>query len=462
MNVSLEKKSELEALLTMRLSKEDYQPKVEEQLKKFRKTARIPGFRPGTAPMGMVKKMVGQNILVEEVNRLASDTLSSYLSENKIDILGYPLSSTEHQAELDFNNEGSDFVLYFDLALSPEFDLALSKNDKLTSYKVKVGDKEIDAEVQEVLKRYSTRIPVDASESENDTLKVNLTELNEAGEALEGGVAEKTTTILPEMITDENSRKLFGGVKKGDVVKADIFKVFNDNQRMLSSVLGIPEEGLNDLEKTFSFEIIEINKIEPAEIGQELFDQLFGPNTISTEEEFREKIKESIEQRYQADAEHILSHELDNLVLEKHNFNLPDAMLKRWLLETKAENYTADNIEERYASERDALRYQLIRDKVVETQGIQISYEDVKQMNIIYTYQMFAQYGMSSYGHDMVERFAQRQEQDQEHMRRMHDLVVSRKVSEYFRSIITINEKEVNVDKFGEILEAHNKAHHNH
>lgn len=462
MNVSLEKKSELQALLTMRLSKDDYQPKVEEQLKKFRKTARIPGFRPGTAPMGMVRKMVGQNILVEEVNRLASDTLSSYLSENKIDILGYPLSSKEHEAVLNFNDEGSDFVLYFDLALSPEFELALNKKDKLTLYKVKVSDKEIDAEIQEVLKRYSTRIPVEVSESENDTLKVNLTELNGEGEPLEGGVAEKSTTILPEMITDEATRKLFSGVKNGATVKADIFKVFNDNQRMLTSVLGIPEEGLNDLEKVFRFEITEINKIQPGELGQELYDQLFGPNTISTEAEFREKIRESLEQRYQGDAEHILNHELDNLVLEKHGFNLPDELLKRWLLETKAENYTTENIEERYASERDALRYQLIRDKVVETQGIQISYEDVKQMNIVYTYQMFAQYGMSSYGHDMVERFAQRQEQDQEHMRRMHDLVISRKVSEYFRSAITVDEKEVNVDKFSEILDAHNKTHHNH
>lgn len=462
MNVSLEKKSELQALLTIRLSQEDYKPKVEEQLKKFRKTARIPGFRPGTAPMGMIRKMVGQNILVEEVNRLAGDTLNSYLNENKIDILGYPLSSSEKEAVLNFNDEGSDFVLHFDLALSPEFDLALNKKDKLTLYKIKVSDKEVDQEVQEVLKRYSTRIPVDVSETENDSLKVNLTELSAEGEALEGGVSDKSTTILPEMIQDDATRALFSGLKTGSIVKADVFKVFNDNQRMLSSVLGIPEEGLNDLENSFSFEITEIHKVQPGELGQELYDQLFGPNTISTEAEFREKIKENLEQRYQADAEHILTHELDNLVLEKHSFGLPDDLLKRWLLETKAENYTADNIEERYASERDALRYQLIRDKVLETQGIEITYEEVKQMNIVYTYQMFAQYGMSSYGHDMVERFAQRQEQDQEHMRRMQDLVISRKVSDYFRSVITIDEKEVNVEKFSEILDAHNKAHHNH
>lgn len=463
MNVSFEKQNELNGLLTIELTKEDYQGKVDEQLKKFRKTARIPGFRPGTAPLSMVKRMVGSSVLAEEVNRLASETLNNYINENKIDILGYPLASNSKQSEIDFENEGSSFTLYFDLGLAPSFELALGAKDKLTHYQVEVDDESLNTELSNLYRRYGKSTDVEESTSDNDVLKLSMTELNDKGEALQGGVSEKTASILPEVITDKKTKKLFEGVKKGQEVKADIFKVFNNNLRVLSSYLEMPEEGLNDLEKNFSFTVLEIKQNTPAEPGAELYSQLFGEeNMPADEEDFKNKIRESLQQQYQSDAEHIINHEIDDLVLAKHDFSLPDEFLKRWLMETRPEEYTAENIDERFDQEADSLRYQLIREKVVEEQKLELTQEEVNGTNLSYTLQMFSQYGMQNPDPQMVESFAMRQAQDPEHMRRIRDLAMSRKVTDYFRSVVTLKDKKVKASEFEKIMEEHNKTHHNH
>jgi trigger factor len=460
-NVSFEKTDELNGLLSIQLSKEDYQDKVNEQLKQYRKSARIPGFRPGTAPLGMVKRMVGQSVLAEEINRLASETLNSYITENKLDILGYPLASKTKSSELDFENEGGDFTLYFDLGLAPEFEIALNKRNKLTRYVVEIDEETLEKELKSIYERYGEAEMIEQALSDNDVLKLILNELDKDGNPFEGGVSDKTVSILPEIIQDKDTKALFEGIKIGDEVKADIFKMFNDNLKVISSHLEMPEEGLNDLEPIFSCKVEEIRHQKPASPGPELYEKIFGENVPEDEAEFRKRIKESMERHYAADSDQLVNNAVDELVLEKHDFQLPDDFLKRWLMETKPEEYTKENIDERFAQEADTLRYQLIREKVAEEQQFEISEEEINNMNLSYTLQMFSQYGMQNPDPQMVESFSQRQAQDPEHMRRIRDLALSRKVTDYFRSIVSLKEKKVNVEEFQKIVQEHNQTHNN-
>ena len=194
MNVTFEEKDALNALLTIELNPEDYQPKVDAELKKYRTKANIPGFRPGKAPMGVIKKMVGTPMLVDEINKLASDSLFKHLEDNKIDVLGQPLAS-EEQSEMDFENP-SNFIFKFDLGLAPKFDLNISAKDKMTRYQITIPKDEVDKEVDNNMRRFGKMLEIDKTETDQDTVKGMLTELDKDGNPFEGGVADKETTVF--------------------------------------------------------------------------------------------------------------------------------------------------------------------------------------------------------------------------------------------------------------------------
>lgn len=461
MNVTFEEKDALHALLTIELNPEDYQPKVDAELKKYRSQASVPGFRPGKAPLSVIKKMVGKAMLVDEINKLASNTLMKHLEDNKIDILGQPLASKEQDGEMNFD-EPKDFTFKFDLGLAPKFDLNISTKDKLTRHKIEVSDEELEKEVDNNLRRFGTMLEIKETENDQDTVKGMLTELDKDGNPLEGGVSDKETTVLLEMVKDKKTQKSLLGKKVGDKVQVDIFKFFNDNEKVMASTVGLPAEGIKDLNKTFELDITEIKRFQKAELNQELYDQVFGKDVVKTEEEFRTKLRENLEQYYGSEAEHQLDHSISHLIMDNHKMELPDEFLKRWLIQTYPDNYNEENIDELYGRESDSLRRQLIMEKVVADFKLEITQEDINDVSIGYTAQMLRQYGMGNPDLETIRYFEQKnREEDPNYLRRVGDIAVDRKVTDQVKSMVTIKEKKTDVEAFYKMIEKHN-AEHNH
>lgn len=464
MNVTFEEKDALNALLTIELVPGDYEPKVEDELRKYRKRAQIPGFRPGTAPMGMVKKMVGKSLLVEEINKMASDTLYSYISENKIDILGQPLAAKDKESEMDFD-EPSDFTFYFDLGLAPKFDLNFSTSDVQTRYKIQFEESALEQEVENNRRRYGKMIEIDKTETDQDTVKGLLTELNAANEAFEGGVTDKETTVLIEMVKDDATRESLKGLAVGESVVVDLFKFFNDNEKVLMRTVELPAEGLDDLNKNFRLTITEVKRFVPAEINQDFFDAVLGKDAVSDEDSFRSKLRENMEAYYASEAENQLDHSISHLILDNHNFEMPDAFLKRWLTKTYGETYNKDNVDDLYEKESKQLKNQLITEKIVETYNIEVTDEDLAQVSIGYTAQMLRQYGMGNPDFETIRYFEQKNKEDQNYMKRIRDIVIDRKVTHQVKQLITIEEQEILSEAFYQLIEKHNHEHnheHNH
>ena len=461
MNVTFEEKDALNALLTIELNPEDYQPKVDAELKKYRSQANVPGFRPGKAPLGVIKKMVGKAMLVDEINKLASNTLMKHLEDNKIDILGQPLASKEQDGEMNFD-EPKDFTFKFDLGLAPKFDLNISTKDKLTRHKIEVSDEELEKEVDNNLRRFGTMLEIKETENDQDTVKGMLTELDKDGNPLGGGVSDKETTVLLEMVKDKKTQKSLLGKKVGDKVQVDIFKFFNDNEKVMASTVGLPAEGIKDLNKTFELDITEIKRFQKAELNQELYDQVFGKDVVKTEEEFRTKLRENLEQYYGSEAEHQLDHSISHLIMDNHKMELPDEFLKRWLIQSYPDNYNEENIDELYGRESDSLRRQLIMEKVVADFKLEITQEDINDVSIGYTAQMLRQYGMGNPDLETIRYFEQKNcEEDPNYLRRVGDIAVDRKVTDQVKSMVTIKEKKTDVEAFYKMIEKHN-AEHNH
>ena len=447
MNVSFEKKDELNAIISVIVTNDDYQENLNKQFKDYRKKAKIPGFRPGTVPMGMIKQMIGKSALFEEVNRLTSEALYKHLQENTIDILGQPMTSTERKGETDFDNYG-DFTFHFDLGLAPIFDLNISSKDKLTRYEVELDQKEVATEVKNLRRQNGKLETKDKSETENDSVVILVTEVDKKGEHKEGGVFEQEVTVLPEVVKHSKTKKQLVGVSTGDELNLNIFDLFNDNEMVIKQSLGIEQEAIATLNKTFKAVVKEIRQVVPAELNQEFFDLVMGPGAVKDEKEFEAKIEENLGSYYQAEAEKQLDAEVNKILEKNHSFVLPDAFLKRWLQETKPETYSPETVDEQYAKESLVLHKQLIREKIAEQENVEVTDEDINQTSFAYTAQMLRQYGLNNPDPSMVQNFEAKNREDKNYLMRIRDVVVEKKVLDKVKDLITIKSKKLAVDKF--------------
>jgi len=447
MNVSFEKKDELNAIISVIVTNDDYQENLNKQFKDYRKKAKIPGFRPGTVPMGMIKQMIGKSALFEEVNRLTSEALYKHLQENTIDILGQPMTSTERKGETDFDNYG-DFTFHFDLGLAPIFDLNISSKDKLTRYEVELDQKEVATEVKNLRRQNGKLETKDKSETENDSVVILVTEVDKKGEHKEGGVFEQEVTVLPEVVKHSKTKKQLVGVSTGDELNLNIFDLFNDNEMVIKQSLGIEQEAIATLNKTFKAIVKEIRQVVPAELNQEFFDLVMGPGAVKDEKEFEAKIEENLGSYYQAEAEKQLDAEVNKILEKNHSFVLPDAFLKRWLQETKPETYSPETVDEQYAKESLVLHKQLIREKIAEQENVEVTDEDINQTSFAYTAQMLRQYGLNNPDPSMVQNFEAKNREDKNYLMRIRDVVVEKKVLDKVKDLITIKPKKLAVDKF--------------
>ena len=446
-NVKLENKTDLNATIVVELTPEDYKDQVSKKLKDLRKRANIKGFRIGHAPMGMIKRMHGQNVLVDEVNQVASSTLYDFIQKEELDILAQPLASKEVKSELNFDKEDADYKYAFDVAFAPAFEINISSKDKLIRFAIEVNDEEVDKEIENISKRHGQLVDVEKSEA-NDIVYAKATELDENGSSFEGGLMEKEISFVADLVKNKKEQKKVLGLSKGDTVKVNIFQLFNENETVIANTLGVSKEEANDLNVDFRLEITEVKRSEPAELNQELFDQVMGKGVVKSEEEFRTKTKENLELYYKSEAENHLDFEVDELIKNKHKVKMPDDFLKRWLLETKSEEYNEENIDDRYEQESLGLLYVLVQEKMAKEHGFQVTREDIEQTSLGYTAQMFRQYGMNNPEFSMIEEFSQNQLKDANYIQRMNDIALRRKMTDKVKELVTIKEKKISVEKF--------------
>ena len=456
METKFEKLDELNACLSIHIAKDDYHEKVNEQLKNYRNKAKIPGFRQGHVPMGMLKKMVGESIIAEEVNKIASDAVYKYIKENELDILGQPMAQEDKNEKQDLLTE-PDFDLHFDLGLVPQIDLQLSSSDKVERYKLKLDKKAVEKELESIKRQYGKMEEVEQANSENDSIVAKINELGEDGNPIEGGLANKEVSFLPEVIESKSIKKTLNKIKKGDKAILDIREAFNNNQAVIGQALSIPKEAVEDLNKNFEIEVVKINQLQEAVFNQELFDKVFGEGAVKGEEEFLSKIKDNLSKYYEGEAEAFLDVQIDDLIEEKHEVPLPDEFLKKWLVSTKNEHYNEENIDDQYENESNLLKKQLVREKFVKNFDLHINEEEFKEASLSMTVNMLRQYGMQNPDPATIEQFEKSSRENESYMNRVRDLVIGRKVKAEAKKMVTIKKKSIAIEKFYDLVKKRNE-----
>lgn len=444
MNIQFEAPDKVNGLMTITLETADYQPEVEKTLKDYRKRAQIPGFRPGQAPMGMIKRQYGTSVKVDVVNKLLGEKLYGYVQDNKIHMLGEPLPS-EQQAQLDFESD-QPLVFKFDIAVAPEFEAKLSDKDKVPFYNITVDDKLIDQQVEMYQSRAGHYDKVEAFDAEQrDMLKGDLREVN-------GTIEVADAVLMPQYLKVEDQKKLFEGAKLGDIITWNPRKAYPESDVEVSSLLKIQKDEVKDHEGDFTFQITEISRFVKAEIGKELFDQTFGEGTVKDEKEFRQKIADQISQQFKADSDYkFLLDVREHMEKKVGKLEFPDAILKRVMLQNNKDK-GADFVEKNFEASIKELAWHLIKEQLVSAQGIKIEDADLKETAKEAARAQFAQYGMSNVPDEYLENYAQEMLKKRENVDGLVDRAVDVKLTAALKSVVKLDEKEISLEDFQKML----------
>jgi len=449
MNITKTNIDDLNAVIKLQIVKEDYESRVNDVLKDYRKKANINGFRQGKVPMGVIKKMYGTPVLADEINKMLSQELMKYIRENDLKIMGEPLPNETEQKEINWEKD-TEFEFAFDIALTPEYTLNLSKRDKINFFKIKVDEKMIENGVEMHARRFGSNEPVEAVE-EKELLKGNYAQVDAEGNLVEGGITSDDVAISLEYMADEDSKKKFIGAKKEQVIVFNPAKAFA-NKTDLASMLNISKEEAETLDADFQFTITEINKFVNAELNQELFDKVFGEGTVSSMEEFQNKIKEDIEKQLVNDSDYKFLIDAKEKLVKKSKMTLPEAFLKRWIVATNKE-MTEEQVETDFSNYVSDFKWQLIKNRLTEENELKVSEEEVTEYAKQQALMQFQQYGMNDVPEEYLNNYAQQMMQNQDEQRKIYERKLDDKVAEYLKATIKIEEKEVSTEEFNKMFE---------
>ncbi|MEH6514970.1 MAG: trigger factor, partial [Maribacter arcticus] len=367
MNITKEQIDDLNAVVKVAITKDDYQDKVDSILKDYKKQANIPGFRKGQVPMGLIKKQYGKAVLVDEVNKLLQDNLNKYLTEEKLDVLGNPLPKQQDN----FDWDQDELAFEFELGLAPNFEVSLKTKKAITQYKIVADKKMIDEQVERIQKQYGKLVSKDVV-SKND--EVSGTFSNEAEEI------DNKTMLETDKLKSKKALDALKGKKVGDVITLKTKGLFNEDH-MLSSALGIDKQKAESLDTEVTFTISEINEREAAELNQELFDKLFGPDSVKSEKELKERIKEDSEKQFEQQSDQKLLNDVTEYFIDNTKFELPSGFLTKWIQMTGEEPISEEQAVEEYAKSEKGLRYQLIEGKIIRDNELQVQFDELKEFS---------------------------------------------------------------------------------
>lgn len=434
MNISKEQIDDLNAVVKVDISKEDYQDKVEKILKDYRRQANIPGFRKGQVPMGLIKKQYGRAVLVDEVNKLLQDNLNKYLNEEKLDVLGNPLP--KQQDSFDWDKE--EFSFEFELGLAPEFEASLKTKKPVTQYKIVADKKMIEEQLERIQKQYGKLISKKEAGKKDE---VTGTFINEAEEI------EHKSTVELDKIKSKKALESILGKKPGDKVILKTKGLFKEDY-LLSGALGINRDKADKLNIEVEFTIEEINEREPAELNQELFDKLFGKDAITSEKDLKERLKTDAEKQFEQQSDQKLLNDVTERLIDTTKFELPTAFLKKWIQMTGEKPLSEEEANDEYEKSEKGLRYQLIEGKIIKDHNIEITYDELKEFAKGFIKSQMAQYGQMNPQEEELEAIAGRVMSNQEEVKRLSEQLMSQKLLSLYKEKANLKVKEVTYENF--------------
>ena len=437
MNVSKNQSDALNYQVTIDIAAADYAEPLRKRLSEYRRQADVKGFRRGMAPMSLIQRMYGDQALYEAVNRLVGEQLDQFIQDEKISVLGEPMPS-EDQPQLNWKS-GEDFTFKFDLAQTPELNFEVSKDDKLPYYDINITAAEKKATREQLLQQYGS-LQEGAKAGENDYVVADI--------ANEGHKAEGVYISISNVA--EEARGAFIGKKAGESFQLDVNAAF-PNETDRAAMLKVDKAQLAGLDPLFNFTIVNVKTFVAAESGQETWDKIYGEGTVTSEEQFEEKILERIKASHEQEANYRFGADVRKFYVEKAALVLPEAFLKRWLVYANEGKFTAEQVEKEFPAFLEDFKWQLVRGRIMQQFDLKVTEADIQAAAESYVAYQYAMYGMAGVPENIIKSSAENMLQDQNQYRRLEEQCEDNAAIARVREEVTLQTKKISMDKFREL-----------
>lgn len=458
MKVTKENTGNLTAVLKIDIAQEDYTPKLEEQLKSYRRKANVPGFRPGQVPMGMIKKMYEIPLRAEIIEKAMSDAMYEYLDTEKVRILGYPMANDE-KTKIDWDNQ-KEYTFYFDIALEPEFEINL-ENIEETYYEIEPSEEMLDNFIKDIQRRFGQFSSPETIE-EGDMVYGEIIEVDEEGNEKEGGLKERTS-IFVEKIAQKTIQKKFIGKQKDSEIIFNISKAFPKEADKAMVIRSKKNDELKDFNSEVKFVVSSISRIVPHELNEELFEKAYKGGEIKTPEAFRQRAKEDLSQTYKRETDTFFTNEITKKIIEQTPFELPDEFMKRWIVSNSQDKLRLEEVENNYKQYQDSLKWQLIESKLTDKYSIEITKEDVKEYlkeAVIKNYFPTLEDQTPEQEKERmesIEGIAENMLKNQEQTKQVYEYLFDQKLTSTLLEKAKATKKSVSVEEFTELVQKQTK-----
>ena len=452
MNITFENPDALNGRMTIVVEENDYKANVEKKLKEYRRKANVPGFRQGHAPMPYIVRMYGTGIKLDEINQVVNKGIYDYVKENNINMLGAPMPA-EQQEEQDLEG-AAPYTFVFDIAVAPEIDIKLSKRDQVPYYRIQVDDKLINQQAEQYQRQFGHYEKAEQYDpEENDILKGTLTEVDKKGNEKEDGIKIEDSMLMPKYFADKKQADIFKEAKLEQTITFNPKKAYKGNDSEIAALLKKKKDEVADIDADFAFKVTEISRFVPAEADTELFDKLFEPGTVKTKKAFHEKVAEQIAKQFAEDADYRFNIDMRKHIEKKAGkITLPEELLKRFMLENNKDK-GAEYVEKNFEGSLEALKWQLMKDKLIDTYEVKIEHEDVINIARANAQRQFAQYGMNNVPEEYINKYADDMLKKEDFMRSCIDQAAEEKLMQKLKEVVKVVETDISFEDFNELFE---------
>lgn len=442
--------------LTVQVEKEDYLSSFEKTLKQYSKSANIPGFRKGMVPAGVIKRMHGPMIFRDEVVKTVEKELGRYMSEEKPEIFAQPLPLETDAPHLDMN-QPAGYTFQFEIGLKPDPAINLG-NIKATRYEIAVTDDLIQTEVDRLRNRFGKLLDKEEADTEEDVLQVTLVESDADGNPLEGAQSKDNSLLVKYF--SEGLRPSILGKKAGDKIVIQLGTAFEDKeQEWLIKDLNLDPEDPTLLEKYFAVTVNKVGLMQQRDLGEELYNEVYPGQGITTEAAFREKIASEIRLYWDKQTRDFLHHELYHQLLDKTQFDLPEAFLKRWLQIGGEKPKSAEEVEEEFPTFKSQLRWTLISDRLIKENHLDVTPEELREYMRQQVLGYFGQMNLGEGNMEWIDSYVERMAKDEQQVESAYRRIVTEKMFHWAEQQVSLTPKSIGLDEFSEMQHAHSHEH---
>ena len=433
MKITLNKKNKLSGIISIEIDKNDYEQKVNDVLKRYSKTAKIPGFRKGFVPIGLVKKQYGNAVKVDEINKLLDSTLKKYIQDEKLDILGGPIPHMDN----DINWDSEIINFDFEIGYTPEFKINLKPKKPILKYEVKADKKMVDGQIKNIQSQYGKLISKPKVEN-NSEITANF---NCTTDEINNSSMFNTESLKPSFL------KRIIGLKVGNELTEIGSKIFKENYE-LSRNLKIELEKAKNFKSEVSIKIEEINEREMADLDQDLFDKVFGKNSVKSVTEMKNKLSEDFVKQFQNQVDQKLMNDTIEYLIESTKINLPSEFLIKWMKLSSENKISIDEAKSEYEKSEKGMKYQLIESKIIIDNDLQVNFEDLKSFTTDLIKNQMLQYGQAIPDEKEVDGIVARVMSNKDEIKRLTEQLTSTRILNFFKDNFNYKTKKVSYDEY--------------